>query len=690
MRLPLQSKSKAQRRQLLRQLIWSLCLVAPGSLSFADDNAEKKNEPKATPAISLPTFPTSLPSPPTVSSPATVASPANTPSSTTTKPQSKEVSAPPALLPPLPPSVAAPPTSSNASATAPAPNAGRKDAVIISMPNPIPVPAASSVGAKALPAATSTAGGTSGVAGTTAAPATKAPEQVSIKFGDMPEGNKNSSSSVSGRRPSAAAAPSVDEPASFRLSDKASTTNATPAPLNSTLPQNAKPTLQAPTPAAPTLAAPAPAAPTLRVPESPKPLKPEAIEATTAKSNPAPSVTKPVDSKLVDSKPVETKSVDLKLVETKPSETRPSETKPGPGTTSSQPQPLGSLTISKQGIAPSVPEKIEGRREAVLIRPKAIVLAQEPTSIAAKANQEQATSAPVLSATPLPSSISQPNSVPVPTAKPSTMPQALANNASTANAAPMKKADSKVSPLPPSQLPAAEKIAIQAVVPPVLALDPKPQANATLEVAKPTADIAALPSLPTVTPPSVVVAKPSPSLTLSQDTEPPVVSGAEVVEATLTSAKKYSKPADRTIQVGTVALTTMRVGEQDVLKCEVDDTSVCRAIVTADGEVALLPGKVGVTRATFWIKEANGQSKVETADIKVGEVLPIANADSVEIGRLNDSLQRLYPSTNLRVIASDRCLEICGEADSEQQAREVLQLVRKLCLVPVKDKVTVR
>lgn len=191
--------------------------------------------------------------------------------------------------------------------------------------------------------------------------------------------------------------------------------------------------------------------------------------------------------------------------------------------------------------------------------------------------------------------------------------------------------------------------------------------------------------------PDAVVVAPVPAKAIATDVAQPVVSDAEIsTETKLASSKKYSKPADRTIQVGTVALTTMRVDDKDVVKCEVDDSTVCRAIVTADGEVALLPGKVGVTRATLWVKEANGQSKVETADIQVGEVLPIANTDSVELGKLNDSLQRLYPSTGLRVVASDRCIEICGEADSEQQAREVLQLVRKLCLVPVKDKVTVR
>jgi hypothetical protein len=81
---------------------------------------------------------------------------------------------------------------------------------------------------------------------------------------------------------------------------------------------------------------------------------------------------------------------------------------------------------------------------------------------------------------------------------------------------------------------------------------------------------------------------------------------------------------------------------------------------------------------------------METADIQVGEILPLESTAAVEITKLNENLQRLYPNTTLRIVPSDRCIEICGEADTEQQAREVLQLIRKLCLVPVKDKITVR
>jgi hypothetical protein len=378
------------------------------------------------------------------------------------------------------------------------------------------------------------------------------------------------------------------------------------------------------------------------------------------------------------------------------------------------------LTISKEGVGATPPAKSDAKREAVLIRPKAVVLGRVPTELA-----NSAPAAPVAS---------EPKATPMSVSKPSTSPQTLAGKSEAASSVTMKSVDSKLSPLPPSQLASEEKLAIKSVEPnksqpefqtppvtiaavPKLSLEPtakssipvpsavaslpmppvpapavaSPAASAPVVTALPVASSLALAAPVAVAAPVAMAAPQPPSLGLAEEAQAPIVSDAVISpDNKLASAKKYSKPADRTIQVGTVALTTMRVGEKDILKCEVDDTSVCRAIVTADGEVALLPGKVGVTRATLWVKEPNGQSKVETADIQVGEVLPIDNADSVEIGRLNESLRRLYPNTTLQVVASDRCIEICGEADTEQQAREVLQLVRKLCLVPVKDKVTVR
>lgn len=676
MRLPLQKDTQAQR-QLLRQLIWSLCVVAPSSLALADEGTTKKSESSPTPALTLPTFPSSVPAPAAVAPTATPALLPVLPPATPIAPAAQ--AAPTLSLPAAPkstlpsPTVVAP-TVPSPKVAAPADAASaKKDAVIISMPNTLPVPTATSAitnNKTTLPAAPMAAVNTSAAAKNSAVPAPG--EQVSIKFGAPVDKAKPADNGIAqGQRtiPNASAPAEPQAPAAFRLSDKANSDKVPAVPAPPVVTQN---TTKAPTPAVDSPAA------------SPKLL-------TTAAPKALASIPPTSGPQLNDKQSPTAKGVESKLSDTKSIEAKPTT--------------MGSLTVSSEGIAPSTPSKDESRRGAVLIRPKAIVLGQEPTAL-------------VQADKPSPVTSETPKAAPSPATKPSTSPQALASSATGSSSAKMKSVDSKVSPLPPSEHVAAEKVslklsdAIKPAEPMTLSNDsaklpsstaivqaapvsklPAPQVSTAPQVPAPPQ----LSSVPLVPPavaagmPDAVVVAPVPAKAIATDVAQPIVSDAEIsTETKLASAKKYSKPADRTIQVGTVALTTMRVDDKDVVKCEVDDTTVCRAIVTADGEVALLPGKVGVTRATLWVKEANGQSKVETADIQVGEVLPIANTDSVELSKLNDSLQRLYPSTSLRVVASDRCIEICGEADSEQQAREVLQLVRKLCLVPVKDKVTVR
>lgn len=651
MRLPLQKQTRAQRQRLLRQLIWSLCLVAPGSLTIADEGTDKKPQPSSAPALTLPTFPSSLPPAPTAATPKTPVAAGQAPKNNT---------AAPALLPTLPANVAtttvggssspvSAPATINSNANAKGTDTSKKEAVIISMPRPLASDMDKSGGAMPAPAQNQ--------------PATKPNDQVSIKFGSSDEPAKL--------------------PSSFRLSDK--------------------------TPSTPTSAA-GGSLPSQPAPVAKTPVLAPTIESKSESGSSASNSLKFSDKGSSDPRSAAPTIAASPNAASKTAEPKTAEPIPAENRSTT----LGSLTISKEGVGATPPAKSDAKREAVLIRPKAVVLGRVPTELA-----NSAPAAPVAS---------EPKATPMSVSKPSTSPQTLAGKSEAASSAPMKSVASKLSPLPPSQLASEEKLAIKSVEPnksqpefqtppvtiaavPKLSLEPTakssipvPSAVASLPmppvpapaVASPAASAPVVTALPVASSlalaaPVATAAPQPPSLGLAEEAQAPVVSDVVISpDNKLASAKKYSKPADRTIQVGTVALTTMRVGEKDILKCEVDDTSVCRAIVTADGEVALLPGKVGVTRATLWVKEPNGQSKVETADIQVGEVLPIDNADSVEIGRLNESLRRLYPNTTLQVVASDRCIEICGEADTEQQAREVLQLVRKLCLVPVKDKVTVR
>jgi hypothetical protein len=387
MRLPLQNQTRAQRRQLLGQLIWSLCLVAPGSLTNAEEGADKKPEPSSAPALTLPAFPSALAPAPT--SPAT--SPAV--SSNESRPN---------------PGTPAPVNPDKSKAAAPSPTAGTN----------------------------------------------KPTEQVSIKFGGAVDPSKATRIVVPNGQVTLPKVESTEAPATFRLSDKSVATPAPPVASSKASPN--APTAPVPKVAPTTVPAPvpAPAATLLKAPV--KPVEPKSVMPEVAKS---------------------------------------------PTTT------LGSLTISKEGVGPSTVATSDVRREAVLIRPKAIILGQEPVAIA-KAD----------SLTPESKTTSKTDVLPG--VKPSTSPQNLASKSESSNSAKMKSVDSKVSSLPPTQLLASEEVVEPGREPSKSQIDLKPPVVAIAAAPTLTTEKVAEPQKPTTVAPLAVatVATPKPSLIFTEDT----------------------------------------------------------------------------------------------------------------------------------------------------------------------------
>lgn len=637
MRLPHKKRAKSLRRQLLRQLLLSICVVAPCSVMLTDSlvqaedgatsNPATKPESNPQPALGLPTFPglkagtaTTENAPKAASQPALLLSP---PSSAGMVADSVAVKSATVK------SAAAPSPAPAAPAPLPSLNTLKPPAMLAAPAAAAPalVPTTSSTSLPKLEttpvqggASKANAGSSIQVANTpvaikiaTTPPATAAikngTDSVSIKFGAENKLSTVAAPSAADGHPvankSTVTEPmSVTSPAtSFRLSDKSASSNVTP-------------------------------------------ISPGTSNATSALTSS--DVTGTSSSSGTSLKLSDKQQTVAKLATPIPAVKEPSAKE----VAAPVPQAMAPLTVSKEGVEPTAADKLVSQPAAVIFRPKATLI-----------NIPQPVTSPVPSvekAAPL-TTIAAQSPPPSVAAKPSTSPAAETEKSSAAKKNEMKSVASKVSPLPPTAMIAAPINLVADVEPPqAINLNDKAPVEPTILAFE------------------------------TNDASPPVVSDAVAFSPSKPAVKKYSTPANRTIQVGTVSLTTVRVGEESVFKCEVDDATVCRAIVTADGGVALLPGKVGVTRATLWLKQSNGESKVETADIQVGELTPDLNSVAVVIEKLNENLQRLYPGTNLQAIAGDRCIEIRGEVEAEQQAREVLHLVRKLCLVPVKDKVTVR
>jgi hypothetical protein len=457
--------------------------------------------------------------------------------------------------------------------------------------------------------------------------------------------------------PTTAPAPASNS-SSFRLSDK---TNIAIAPKPEPKPVAVAPQVIAPKTAATPTTSPLPklAANPADVPVS----KP--IQSDSAKTSPAVASSQPGSAK---SQP-----------------TLPASNSPAASTISSKTMTNG--TVASTSIAGSDLQQKTDAREAVIFRPKAMIVEAAPTGLAASETKPTAKPAEAPGASRVPSLADKTSTT---TTSEGSVTLAVEPTLDLAGSA-------KNTGLPGSSASVeSTSTALSELV------GSSSQSKSNAQGVKST--------LPTAT--TIVSSQPPKAIPMGANASVPNASGKQLpnddvmialaepinTESTNVVGSKTANvvkseplpPADRTIKVGTAAFSTIRLGDQQVEKCEVADPNICRAVVTTDGEVAFLPGKVGVTRATLWLKQKSGESKVETAEITVGEALATGGTSSGDLDKLNATLKDLCPGCELSAVAGDRCIEIRGEVDSEQQAKAVLQLVRKLCLVPVKDKVSVR
>ncbi len=119
----------------------------------------------------------------------------------------------------------------------------------------------------------------------------------------------------------------------------------------------------------------------------------------------------------------------------------------------------------------------------------------------------------------------------------------------------------------------------------------------------------------------------------------------------------------------------------------VENEDVCRVLHT-ERTISIVGSKQGSSLIQVWTNELKDAPQV--LRVNVSQPWQTPNASSGDLKEVKQALSQAFPRANLKLLKQeDGTLEVRGTTENEETARRVLEMVRKLCLVPVKDKVTV-
>ena len=141
-----------------------------------------------------------------------------------------------------------------------------------------------------------------------------------------------------------------------------------------------------------------------------------------------------------------------------------------------------------------------------------------------------------------------------------------------------------------------------------------------------------------------------------------------------------------TVELECLAATTISLSGT-LVAVAVQDEKICK-ILHNDRTVSLVGNQTGSTLVQIWTADLGNSPQV----IRVNVSQPWGNvqATNSEVKDIKQVIAQKFPRADVSIISKDDGgIEVQGTTDSEESARRILELVRKLYLVPVTDKVTV-
>ncbi|TWU27056.1 hypothetical protein Pla52o_09150 [Novipirellula galeiformis] len=183
-----------------------------------------------------------------------------------------------------------------------------------------------------------------------------------------------------------------------------------------------------------------------------------------------------------------------------------------------------------------------------------------------------------------------------------------------------------------------------------------------------------------------------------QSVSPPMLSDEDHVEGIIgegsgTQVTHLPQPtgAATPLYITRAQVRTLTIGG-DLRRVSIEDQNICHAIAAGSNELKLIGAGHGTTRLVVWADGAtDGRSMVRQFDVHVQDAVE-ATGNSVgdKAQLLTRTIKQSFPDSKVVVKTVGDQLVIHGTCSSEATASKILRMVRKTCLIPVRDELTIR
>mgnify|MGYP001827240940 CR=1 FL=1 len=130
----------------------------------------------------------------------------------------------------------------------------------------------------------------------------------------------------------------------------------------------------------------------------------------------------------------------------------------------------------------------------------------------------------------------------------------------------------------------------------------------------------------------------------------------------------------------------------DLKAVTVGDKTICQAFEAGASLFKLIGTGLGKTTLTIWADVKPGEpTRTQSFEIEVSDGVN-ATGDKVaeRTTLLNESIDQAFPRASVVVSQRGGELSVTGRCETEAEAKQIIRMVRKSCLVPVKDHLKVR